>query len=206
MKAFWDQRYSQEGYAYGDTPNAYFKNTIRDLTPGKILLPAEGEGRNALYASSLGWDVYAFDISGQGKQKAESLARKHDVKIKYTIGDCGEISYPGNTFDAIGLIYAHFEALLISIYHRHLMEYLKPGGILIFEAYSKNHTAYQHINPKAGGPGHADMLYDINMIKLDFPDVDFIALKEEEIMQQEGKYHSGKGMVIRFFGKKKQAS
>jgi SAM-dependent methyltransferase len=206
MKEFWDQRYSQEAYAYGETPNVYFKDTITNLRPGKILMPAEGEGRNAVYAATLGWDVDAFDLSTEGKRKSEALAARHKVKINYLVGDCSELLYPENTFDALGLIYAHFNTSLKSKYHRQLVEYLKPDGRIIFEAFSKRHADYQHINPTAGGPRDVDMLFSIDEVKRDFPEIEFIYLCEEEINLQEGEYHSGKGMVIRFFGKKKQPS
>ena len=55
-------------------PNAYFKKIIDTLFPGKILLAAEGEGRNAVYAASLGWDVYAYDFSEMAYKKAMKLA------------------------------------------------------------------------------------------------------------------------------------
>ena len=32
MKEFWDQRYSQKEYAYGETPNEYFRKEI-ELAP-----------------------------------------------------------------------------------------------------------------------------------------------------------------------------
>ena len=41
MKAFWDERYNSEVYAYGKTPNLYFKEKVDQLKPGRILLPAE---------------------------------------------------------------------------------------------------------------------------------------------------------------------
>ena len=63
MKEFWNARYNTESYAYGKNPNQYFKDQIGLLPPGKILLAAEGEGRNAVYAASLGWDVFAYDFS-----------------------------------------------------------------------------------------------------------------------------------------------
>lgn len=206
MKAFWDQRYSQEGYAYGETPNEYFKQTIDSLTPGKILMPADGEGRNGVYAATLGWEVEAFDISTEGKRKAEALAGKQNVKINYLIGDCLGLSYPKDTFDAIGLIYAHLPHGMMSACHRQLMAYLKPGGVVIFEGYSKKHSAYQLTNPTAGGPRDVLMLFDIPQLKIDFPELEFTYLHEEEIDLKEGEFHAGKAMVIRFFGKKKIAS
>ena len=203
MKAFWDQRYSQESYAYGETPNEYFKQTIDGLTPGKILMPADGEGRNGVYAAALGWQVDAFDISTEGKRKAEALAGKQNVKINYLVADCHTMPYAKDTFDAIGLIYAHLPADMMSACHRQLMEYLKPGGVVIFEGYSKKHIAYQHTNPSAGGPREVAMLFDIQQIRADFSNLDFSYLNEEEIDLKEGEFHAGKAMVIRFFGKKK---
>lgn len=202
MKAFWDQRYSQEGYAYGETPNEYFKQAIDSLAPGKILMPADGEGRNGVYAATLGWEVDAFDISTEGKRKAEALAGKQNVKINYLVGECSSMSYAKDTFDAIGLIYVHMPALMMSACHSQLIEYLIPGGTIIFEGYSKRHIDYQRTNPSAGGPRDVEMLFDIAQLKHDFPGLEFSHLDEVEIDLREGEFHIGKAMVIRFLGKK----
>jgi hypothetical protein len=203
MKAFWDQRYSQEGYAYGETPNDYFKHHLAGIPAGKMLLPAEGEGRNAVFAATLGWEVYAFDLSDQGKRKAELLAEKHHVTIHFQVGECKQMVYPEKSFDMMALVYAHFDASEKTSYHRQLLEYVKKDGLILFEAYSKKHADFQRRNPFAGGPREIDMLFDLEEIKRDFADVDFIELREEQIDLHEGPYHSGKAMVIRFLGKKK---
>lgn len=57
---FWNQRYDATEYIYGTMPNHFFKAQIDRLKPGNILLPAEGEGRNALYVAEQGFDVAAF--------------------------------------------------------------------------------------------------------------------------------------------------
>lgn len=70
MKKLWDSRYSNLNYAYGIEPNKFFKEVLdKNNFTGKILLPAEGEGRNAVYAAKKGLDVTAFDISIEGKKK-----------------------------------------------------------------------------------------------------------------------------------------
>jgi hypothetical protein len=61
MIDFWNARYSAAEYAYGTEPNAFFKAQLDQLTPGRLLLPAEGEGRNAVYAAKKGWEVAAFE-------------------------------------------------------------------------------------------------------------------------------------------------
>ena len=60
MSEFWDKRYGEEGFAYGKEPNEYIRAKLPLLTPGKILFPGEGEGRNAVYAAQLGWKASAI--------------------------------------------------------------------------------------------------------------------------------------------------
>ena len=76
MNNKWDESYNIEEYRYGETPNLFFKETIDKLPSGKILLPADGEGRNGVYAAKRGWTVDAFDQSSQGRDKALRLAQK----------------------------------------------------------------------------------------------------------------------------------
>ena len=202
MKNFWDERYAQSEYVYGEEPNTYFKTQLDALLPGKILLPAEGEGRNAVYAAERGWEVFAFDQSTEGKKKAEALARKKKVTIDYQIGDCGFIQYPVEKFDAIGLIYVHFPSSQRGAYHQRISAFLKPGGMIILEAFNKKHFLYQQKNPTAGGPKDIDMLYSIEELKLDFSGFDILELSETEIDLEQSLFHSGPSSVIRFLGRK----
>ena len=71
MLAHWNDRYSNPEYAYGTAPNEWFKEQLTHLPgKGRILLPAEGEGRNAVFAAKQGWEVSAFDPSEAGREKA----------------------------------------------------------------------------------------------------------------------------------------
>lgn len=202
MKAHWDERYNSEDFAYGENPNVFLTETLPQFTPGKALFAAEGEGRNAVFAAGLGWEVSAFDLSEFGKMKAEKLATKNKVSIDYTVGDIQTLKYDANSFDALVLIYAHFPASIKSSCHQKLITYLKPGGIVIFEAFSKNHLKHISANPKVGGPKDMDQLYSIEEIKKDFKDFEIIELIETEVELSEGNFHIGLGSVIRFIGRK----
>ncbi|HUS03097.1 MAG TPA: class I SAM-dependent methyltransferase, partial [Chitinophagaceae bacterium] len=138
----WNERYSSDEFAYGEQPNNYLKEQLEKLDAGNILFPAEGEGRNAVFAASLGWHVSAFDISSEGKNKASRLARAKNVTIDYQVGQLEDLNYTPEQFDAIALIYAHFPADIKSSYHKRLDTYLRKGGIVIFEAFSKKHLDY----------------------------------------------------------------
>jgi 2-polyprenyl-3-methyl-5-hydroxy-6-metoxy-1,4-benzoquinol methylase len=202
----WNDRYSQEEFAYGEEPNKYFKEQLTKLTVGSILFPAEGEGRNAVYAAKIGWTVSAFDISNEGKRKAIILADKHNVTINYIIGELETLDFEPEQFDTIALIYAHFPANIKSHYHKTLDKYLKIGGTIIFEAFSKKHLDFLNANEKVGGPKDINSLFSIDEIKSDFPNYEFVELEEKEIELNEGIYHNGISSVIRFIGRKRTTS
>jgi 2-polyprenyl-3-methyl-5-hydroxy-6-metoxy-1,4-benzoquinol methylase len=199
----WNERYSKDEFAFGKQPNNYLKEQLEKLNVGTILFPAEGEGRNAVFAANLGWTVSAFDISMEGKKKADRLAEINNVTIDYQVGDLQEISFDKEQFDVVALIYAHFPANIKSLYHKTLDKYLRNGGVVIFEAFSKRHIDYVSKNEKVGGPRDLESLFSIDEIKSDFADYEIIELEEKEIELSEGLYHNGTGSVIRFVGQKK---
>lgn len=198
----WNDRYSKDEFAYGEEPNSYLKESLAKLPVGKILFPAEGEGRNAIYASKIGWTVTAFDISNEGQKKAFKLAEKTNVTVDYQVGELETLSFDAEQFDVIALIYAHFPANIKSNYHKTLDRYLKVDGTIIFEAFSKKHIDYVTANEKVGGPKDIDSLFSIDEIKADFPNYEIIELEEKEIELNEGLFHNGKGSVVRFVGRK----
>ena len=203
MKEFWDDRYSKNEFAYGEQPNNYLKEQLEKLQVGRILFPAEGEGRNAVFAATLGWKVSSFDISVEGRKKALHLAESKKVTIDYQVGELETLDYDNNQFDAIALIYAHFPHNIKSQYHKTLDKFLRKDGTVIFEAFSKKHIDYNSINEKVGGPKDINMLFSIDELKSDFNNYEIIELEEKEIELNEGLFHNGQGSVIRFLGRKK---
>jgi hypothetical protein len=199
----WNDRYSKKAFAYGEQPNIYLKEQLENLDVGVILFPAEGEGRNAVFAAKLGWTVSAFDISVEGKNKALRLAATNKVTIDYQVGDLQTLNYKPNQFDVIALIYAHFPPEIKSLYHKTLDKYLRKDGMVIFEAFSKRHIDYIARDEKVGGPKDVAMLFSIDELKQDFANYEIVELAEKEIELNEGSFHNGKGSVIRFVGRKK---
>ncbi|HMH32577.1 MAG TPA: class I SAM-dependent methyltransferase [Puia sp.] len=206
MNQKWDERYQSPEFAYGKDPNEFFKEWLSKFEPGSILMPADGEGRNGVFAAGLGWKVTSFDLSIEGQSKALQLAVAHHVTLDYIVGDFEQLDFEKESFDAIGLVYAHFPAEMKPIFHKKLNDYLKPGGIIIFEAFSKRHIQFKKLDPKVGGPNDINELYSKEEIIADFENYEVLMLAEEEIVLNEGKYHIGKGSVIRFVGRKAYAT
>lgn len=204
--SMWNERYNDRDYVYGEDPNAFLKACLDGLSPGTILFPAEGEGRNAVFAARMGWKVSAFDQSTSGKVKADQLAIKYVAQIDYRVGDLASIEYDQEDFDALALVYAHFPAENRRKYHKKLVSYLKEGAVLILEAFSKSHVHNQVINPQVGGPKRLEMLYDLEELKQDFDGFQWELAVEVETELNEGKLHRGKASVIRLFGIKNKKS
>ena len=199
----WNERFSNTEFVYGELPNEYFREQLDKLPVGRILLPAEGEGRNGVYAARLGWQVSAFDISAKGKAKALTLAEKNNVTLDYQVGELHTLLYAPGQFDVLALIYAHFPTDIKSGMHKALNTYVRTGGTIIFEAFSKNHLRYNSNNESVGGPKELGMLFSKEELLSDFRDYEVIELEEKVIELKEGPFHSGTGSVIRFVGHKK---
>lgn len=193
----WNERYSGIDYVYGEEPNVFFSEQIQSLKPGKLILPCEGEGRNAVYAASIGWEVNAFDSSTVGRIKAMELANKKQVFVNYIIDDAAIISFPENNYDVVAFIYAHLPSDIRKPIHQKAMSWLKPGGKIILECFNP-----KQLNNLSGGPKDLSMLYTEDMLKEDFKELKIEMLQTESIVLNEGKYHQGVADVIRFVGAK----
>lgn len=197
MKDMWNERFAKEEFAYGKEPNQFFKLEIEKLTPGKLLLLGEGEGRNSVFAATLGWEVDAVDWSEKAKEKAEKLAEENSAKINYTVADLSEYSPKENLYDAVGLIFLHLLPDLREEVHRKAVSSLKSGGVVILESYSK-----EQIENTSGGPKDIDLLYSLEKIFSDFSELDIISFTKEKVELNESHIHTGIADVIRYVGKK----
>lgn len=197
MDNFWNERYGVDEYVYGDQPNVFFAEQLRLISPGTLILPCEGEGRNAVYAASLGWKVHAFDSSEAGKQKAMRLAERIGTTFEYDIVDANDANYLENSADVVAFVYAHFPPMTRKSIHQKAMHWLKPGGRLLLEAFHPSQLQNQ-----SGGPKALSMLYSEDMIKADFAGLHVEIMASIETTLSEGKYHEGKAHIVRYLGVK----
>jgi 2-polyprenyl-3-methyl-5-hydroxy-6-metoxy-1,4-benzoquinol methylase len=196
-KEYWDERYKTNDTVYGTNPNVFFREQLLKLEPGKLLLPAEGEGRNALFAAQSGWQVEAFDYSNEAVEKAKKAARENYLQLTYTLQEIGEVKLAPASFDAIGLIYVHLGLSLRKAFHRQCMKALKPGGVLILEAFSKD-----QINNKSGGPRELKLLYALDELLEDFAGLKIVYSKSEDAFLDEGRFHAGIADIVRIVATK----
>ena len=197
MKDIWNDRYKSNNYVYGKAPNIFFAEQLNKLDPGTLILPCEGEGRNAVFAATKGWDVIAFDQSEAGKKKAFELAKQNNTSIEYTIVDANDVTMPEGSADMVAFIYAHFPAAIRKSIHQKAIGWLKQGGILILEAFRP-----EQIDLHSGGPKEISMLYTEEMLLEDFSALNIELLQSLQVQLKEGNLHEGIAELIRFIGRK----
>lgn len=193
----WDIRFSSNDFFYGTKPNTFFAEYLNSLSDkGKLLLPGEGEGRNAVFAAKLGWEVHAFDSSTVARQKALDFAHRESVSIKYECQDLNSYLPEPETYDLIALIFVHIPENLRKVFHQKVIKSLKKGGIVLIESFAK-----EQIHNSSGGPADLEMLHSTEILKDDFMELSVIKLCQQQVFLDEG-HHKGKADVVRFIGMK----
>lgn len=197
----WDERYSESGFAYGSAPNDFIREQAGALRPGsRIVCMASGEGRNAVFLASLGHDVTAVDLSSVGLEKTRALAAEHDVDVTTVHADLAAFDPGQDEWDGVVSVFAHVPSAVRSSLHQRVVSGLKPGGVLILEAYTVSHLDL----PGFGGPPPQarDLFMGADLLQRELSGLDFDILHEVEREVNEGKYHHGLSGVVQVVARK----
>ena len=155
--AAWDERYSQSELVWGAPPNAVVVEQVTALPRGRALDLACGEGRNAHWLATRGWEVTGLDYSAVALDKARRVAaeapRSVRERLDYRVADVTE-SDLGGEYDLVLMIYLHLapeERLMVV---NRAISALKPDGILMI----LGHDAV-NLSQGVGGPQDIEILY-----------------------------------------------
>jgi hypothetical protein len=192
MIEFWNDRFAEPGFAYGRQPNAFFAERLGAVGVGRVLLPAEGEGRNAVWAASRGWSVTAFDLSHVARDKALEFADGAGVDIDYRLASLTDPWPEGpGVFDVVGLVFVHVPSALRPLIHRAALLACRPGGRVILQGFTP-----RQLETGRGGPKDPDMLYTADDLREDFAGGEILHLEERLVELTEGRYHQGQSAVV----------
>lgn len=194
----WNERYATDEYVYGTEPNSFLAEHAKLLT-GPVLSLAEGEGRNAVYLASLGLDVLGVDNSDVGLAKAQKLATAKGVKIRTELADLAVYDLPENHFGSVISIFAHLPSGIRRRLYPLVERSLKPGGILLVEAYT-----LAQLPKTTGGPKDPDMLVSAAGLRQEFPHCEVVLAQELDRLVAEGGHRlGGVGSVVQFIARKR---
>jgi SAM-dependent methyltransferase len=190
-RAMWDERYGKPGRAYGTAPNAFLVSVADRLPQGRILSLGEGEGRNAVYLATRGYDVVGVDGSRVGLAKARKLAVEQGVSITTVLSDLGDYVIEPEAWHGIISIFCHLPKALRERVHGNVVRGLKPGGVFVLEAYTPAQLRLQ-----TGGPPTADLMMSLTELERELEGLTFVHARELEREVVEGRSHTGLSAVV----------
>lgn len=197
----WDQRYGSDDYVYGTEPNDFLRQ-MKGYIPadGRVLCLADGEGRNGVFLAQQGYAVTSVDQSAVGLHKAQQLATQRGVSISTVTADLATFELGSAVWDGVVSIYAHLPAALRRELHARVVGALRPGGVIILEAYTRRQLEM----PGVGGPpaSRQDAFMSLAELRQELAGLELVHGVETEREVNEGKFHGGLSAVVQVVGRK----
>ena len=149
----WNARYAEAELLWGVAPNRFVEREVADLVPGRALDLACGEGRNAIWLATRGWDVTAADFADVAIDKGRKLAAVEGVDVDWRVEDVRTWAPPAGAFDLVLLAYLQLPYDERSRVFRHAAAAVAPGGTFLLVAHDARNIADGY-----GGPQSPEVL------------------------------------------------
>lgn len=149
----WNQRYADAELVWSAGPNLFVEQLCRDLTPGRSIDLAAGEGRNAIWLAEQGWDSTAVDYSDVAIDKARQIAERRCVTITTEVADLGEYVPTPAGYDLVLVAYLQIPGDQMDPILRKAAAAVAPGGTFLLVCHDRENLEHGY-----GGPQHPDVL------------------------------------------------
>ena len=151
----WNDRYATSDFVWTTTANQFLPPEVDGLSPGKALDLACGEGRNAVWLATRGWQATGVDFSSAGLAKASSLAEASGV-TDTTRWVCADATtwIPDDQFDLVVVFYLQLPEAQRRAAMTVAATALAPGGTLVVVGHDLDNLANG-----VGGPPDPAVLY-----------------------------------------------
>ena len=163
----WDRKYSAVEHLWSVKPNRFLVGEVAELPPGRALDLACGEGQNAIWLATLGWDVVGVDFSAAAIAKARARAERERVQTEFVCSDLLEYQPPARAFDLVLLLYLHLPAAARRQILAMAADALADGGTLVLVGHDLT-----NLTDGVGGPSDASVLYTPDEIALELPELE----------------------------------
>ncbi|WP_410598998.1 class I SAM-dependent methyltransferase [Amycolatopsis sp. lyj-90] len=140
-KEYWEEHWQRDGA--GSPPNPHLVREVGELAPGTALDAGCGEGAEAIWLASRGWEVTAADISSA--VLARAAERGTPERLRWVEADLSTWD-PGMRFDLVTTHYAHPAMPQLEFYDR-VAEWVAPGGTLLIVGHLHTHGGHGHHPP-----------------------------------------------------------
>lgn len=149
----WNARYDTAELIWKGEPNQFLPPEVAGLPVGRALDLACGEGRNAVWLATQGWQVTGVDFADVGLGKAQRLAAEHGVSGTWITADATSWTPPTEGFDLVVMFYLQLPAAQSAQAVRTAVSALAADGTFLLVAHDLLNLSEGH-----GGPQSPDVL------------------------------------------------
>ena len=160
----WDARYAAVENLWASKPNRFLVAEVSEIPPGRALDLACGEGQNAIWLASLGWDVLGVDYSEVAVAKAQRRAEREGAAARFVCADLVEYEPEREAFDLVIVLYLHIPSTHRASVHAKASAALAPNGTLVLLGHDRT-----NLLDGVGGPSDPDILYTADEIAAELP-------------------------------------
>ena len=160
----WDRRYSEPSLLWSAAPNRFLVQEASDLSPGRALDLACGEGRNTLWLAGLGWDATGVDFSSVAIAKARERARREGAHVEFLCADLLDYEPEPDAYDLVLVLYLQLAATDRTRVLSRAVGALAPGGTLLVVGHD-----LANLTEGVGGPSDPGVLYTPEEIVAELP-------------------------------------
>ena len=177
----WDERYAAAELVWSAEPNHFVAEELADLSPGRALDLAAGEGRNAIWLARRGWTVTAADFSQVALDKGRQLAA--DTTVRWVCADATTWDEPA-AYDLAVLAYLQLPAEQRRAAVRAAFASLVPGGTFFLVAHDST-----NLTEGTGGPQDPAVLMTAEDVLDDLAGQELEILRAERVARPVGDGH-----------------
>jgi SAM-dependent methyltransferase len=171
----WDERYREQPLVWSAEPNLFVERELAERTPGRALDLAAGEGRNALWLASRGWEVEAVEFSPVALEKGRELAERAQLAVRWTLADL--LEEPAiDPADLVLIAYLQLDEASFQRVLRHAAGAVRPGGELFLIGHAR-----RNLTDGAGGPQDPDRLWTEELVRTGLADTGLVLDRVEEV-------------------------
>jgi len=172
----WNRRYDGADLIWTAQANRTLMAEVESLEPGRALDLGCGEGRNAVWLASRGWEVTGVDFADVGLRKARLLAEAQAVVVEWVLADLQTYEPARSAYDLVVVLYLHLGPDHRGAVHATAASALRPGGTLIVLGHDSSNLADGH-----GGPQDPSLLFTPDDVVGDLPGLSVI--KAERVVR-----------------------
>jgi SAM-dependent methyltransferase len=175
--AAWDARYAEQELVWSAGPNRFVEEQVGELTPGRALDLAGGEGRNAIWLASRGWEVELVEFSPVALDKAHRLADRAGVRLTLTEADLTDPPELAPA-DLVLLVYLQILPEPSRAVTRLAATKVASGGTLLYVAHAK-----RNLTEGVGGPQDVEVLRSVDEVVADLTGTGLEVEVAEEVLR-----------------------